>query len=231
MITFVAGITLVVSTPAASELQAEMFKPLIAVIFLITAFMGIVAVVLPSFRHDGLFTKSQMLPWLAWGLVYVIGVRDGNLIDPAAVITMLVLERNIPWNRLLVLQEDILSRRVIMIAFTVEVALLIFLGALLYLIDPDTGSLLIHHMTLRARVASVVFFIILSIMNYYITSTSYSSTPSSRSTKVEDDYLFIQHIGVPYSIALRALLRFQLSTFLDEADKICSHISILFMKI
>lgn len=171
VITFVAGITLVVSTPAASELQAEMFKPLIAVIFLITAFMGIVAVVLPSFRHDGLFTKSQMLPWLAWGLVYMIAARDGNLIVPAAVITMLVLERNIPWNRLLVLQEDILSRRVIMIAFTVEVALLIFLGALLYLIDPDTGSNLIHHMTLRARVASVVFFIILSIMNYYITST------------------------------------------------------------
>ncbi len=58
-----------------------------------------------------------------------------------------------------------------MIAFSVEVALLIFLGALLYLIDPDFGNALIHHMVLPARAASVLFFIILSLMNYYITST------------------------------------------------------------
>lgn len=171
VITFITGIALVVTSPTDSELKADMFQPLIAASFLITSFMGIVAVVLPSFRHDGVFTKSQILPWLVWGGICVIGAHSGNVIVPAAVLTMLVLERNIPWKRLLVFEGDILSRRVIMIAFAVEVALLIFLGALLYLIDPDMGNNLIHHMVLPARAASVLFFIILSLMNYYITST------------------------------------------------------------
>lgn len=169
-VTFSAGIILSVSgfdVPHA---------PLLAAAFLITAFMGAIAVVVPSFKHGDFFNKVQMLPWTMLIFSYVLPTSRDNLIVPAAVLTILSLGKIIPWERLALPQDDILSQRIVLIAFVAEFTLLLFLGTFLFTLEPGFA----HHPNtiLMFRGLTFSFFILFSVL-VYVTAVTVIMTTNS----------------------------------------------------
>ncbi|NWF62860.1 MAG: GAF domain-containing protein [Chloroflexi bacterium] len=164
LVTFVTGIIL----PFAGYDIPQPYIPVLASGFLITAFLGGIPLDMPGIWNGRQFHLFQALPWSALAIVIAVTGKD-NLIAPTAALAMLALERIIPWKQLSVPEDDILSRRVIMIALGVEMSHLIFLGTLLFAIDPtysnESASLL------TAREAALLFFILFSVMIYYLTTT------------------------------------------------------------
>lgn len=162
-ITFVAGIILAVS---AGELS---YVPLLAALFLVTAFMGAISVVVPSFQYGALLNKTQVIPWAALIFFYILPTGKGNLIVPTAIIGTLLLIKLIPWDSLLMPVNDILSRRMLVIAFVAEISLLIFLGAILYATDP--GFLYNYAAAPVSRGLTLAFFAFFSAMFYIAVTT------------------------------------------------------------
>lgn len=169
--TFTAGMVLAVSGLKFSTANATL--PALAVLFLITALLAGVTVVLPLPKFSETLNRLQIIPW-GWVAFLIFSSGSDNLIAPAALTVMLVVERFIPWDRLQMPEGDILSRRVVMIAFFAEMALLIFMGALLFTIDAGYES----HMPsiLTVREATLAFFLLFSVMLYYATTTVIMTT-------------------------------------------------------
>lgn len=171
LMNFSAGMVLPVSGLDFSTASAII--PYLAGLFLITAFLGGAAIILPGQKYAEVLYRLQIIPWLIIAsLIFLID--SDNLITPAAIIAMLVVERLIPWERLQVPEEDILSRRVVMIAFFAEIALLIFLGAMLFTIDSGFESNAPAILTVRE--ATLAFFMLFSVMLYYATTTVIMTT-------------------------------------------------------
>lgn len=163
VVTFAAGIILALSNSDVPHV------PLLAALFLVTAFIGMISVVMPTFKYGDLLNKGQILPWVALIFSYILPTGNGNLVTPAAVITTLLFVRFLPWERLILPEGDVLSRRMIVITFVAEIALLLFLSALLFAIDPDFTNR--HETPLTLRGSALAFFIFFSVMFYIIVIT------------------------------------------------------------
>ena len=165
LIGFAVGIYLAIAGIVGDRSEISLFPSLLAAGFLITAFIGTSVLIIPPFRYSKLLQKLQILPWLGWVVFFIPTFQNENFILPAVVLTMLVLGDFIPWDKLNVPEGDILTRRVIMTGGTIEAALLVFLGALLYLLDPTFSNS--SEALITAREAAFVFFTLFSMMNYY----------------------------------------------------------------
>jgi putative nucleotidyltransferase with HDIG domain len=164
IITFTVGIVLSLSSQVGKHTDNLTYIPILAAIFLITAFLGAFNTVLPSFKYSDLFNKTQIIPWAAIVVCFFFPSWKDNLVTPAAVIATLLFAKGIPWNRLILPDGDVLSRRVIVIAFVAEIVHLIFLGALLFTIDPEFENN--YTSFLSAREATLIFFLMVSAMIY-----------------------------------------------------------------
>lgn len=153
--------------------NASTYIPILATLFLVTAFLAGIFVVVPSIRFGRRLAQLQVVPWLCAGILFFI-TRFDNLLAPTAIILMLFYERHIPWKRLTAQKEDILSRRVIMIAYFTELANITFLGALLYSTHSNNPVDTVY--ILSPREASFAFFIFFSAMMYYATTTVIMTT-------------------------------------------------------
>ena len=167
-ITFASGIILAVS---ANNLG---YLPLLAGFFLVAAFMGAISVVVPSFKYGALFNKVQVIPWVLIVFFYILPTGKANLITPAAIIGTLIIAKLISWDNLTMSLEDILSRRVIVIAFVAEVSHLLFLGALLFAIDPGFKDN--YTTALVTRGLTLAFFTIFSAIVYIGVTTVIMTT-------------------------------------------------------
>lgn len=167
LISFITGIVL--SVTSFNSPQGGAVVPSMAAGFLISSFFGMVAVVLPWLRYARLLNQTQLIPWGAFVILCVLPAQYDMLITPAAVIGMLVFGSLIPWQRLAIPEGDILSHRVVLIAFTIEIAHLVFLGALLFAIDPGFDAQRTGILTTRE--ASLAFFLLVSTLIYYAVTT------------------------------------------------------------
>lgn len=174
LISFVTGALLSVSGSKTPVLSSAAFIPYLAAAFFLTAFLGGITLILPSLRFGALLNQTQLVPWAALVVLYILPAGRDNLIAPAAVTFMLVFGDSIPWARLTVSDEDILSRRVIAIGFFAETAHLVFLGALLFVFNP--GFMETYRSFLSAREATLAFFLLLSAVIYYAVTTVIMTT-------------------------------------------------------
>ena len=168
LITFAAGITLAI---LGSENQPDwhfILTPLLAAGFLVTAFLGSISFIFPMLRFAFFLKALQIIPWAVFSAHAILIQRYESLIAPAAIIPMILLERFIRWERILIPKSDILSRRIVLIAFVSEVALLLFLGTLLFSLDP---FLELRPPFSGARDASLFFFLLSSALVYYAATT------------------------------------------------------------
>ena len=160
-----AGIYLAIAGINSSSSKVSLISLLLAIVFLLTAFIGISVLIFPTFRLSRLLQKLQILPWLGWIIFFIPTFQKENFILPASVLIILIVGDFIPWEKIKIPEGDILARRVVTTGLTIEVSLLIFLGALLYLLDPTFSNPSTSLIT--AREAALLFFILFSVMNYY----------------------------------------------------------------
>lgn len=174
MITFAAGMVLAFSGFSSDQRGSPVFMPYLAAGFLVSAFASGVTVIFPAFRFDALLNYPQIIPWAVLSFLFVQTPGSENLVVPAAVIFMTIFGKLIPWERIIIPDGDILSRRVAMIAFFSEVAHLVFMGALLFTIDSVLDGT--EKSILSAREATLGFFILFSAMIYYVATTVVMTT-------------------------------------------------------
>ncbi len=166
---FITGLYLIFAGSAYDTLKHSPYNNLLVVTFLSTALIGAIPIFYKPIKNSGILFRLQAIPWLMWCLIFLPSMAVDKLIAPGTLAVVILLANTLPWHRLALPEHDVLGRRVIMIATTLQLMLLIFLGALLTLldraIDPQVGNLV------TARDAAFLFFIITSIVIYYQLTT------------------------------------------------------------
>lgn len=169
MIGFACGIYLSISGGLFEKYGLTAYATPLVIGFLATAFIGATAFIIPSIKYNRILSRLAVIPWLVWCVLFYPHTSAGGLL-PIILLAMMILANGfLPWNRLNLTNEDILGRRLVMIASTLELTLLIFLGALLTVLDHSVSVINAPYVT--AREAAFLFFIVISTVMYYEVST------------------------------------------------------------
>lgn len=167
LIGFTSGIFLAVSNTQYAQYDLVNYKTLLVIGFLVTALAGGVAAVVPSFRFRGFLIRLQILPWLGWCLIFLPVASLATLFIPALAIIALLINGIMPWDHLKLAKEDVLGRRTLMIAATLEMGLLLFLGAVLLLLDNPLNENHISISISTIRDVAFLFFSLTTVVVYY----------------------------------------------------------------
>ncbi|MEK6751881.1 MAG: HD domain-containing phosphohydrolase [Chloroflexota bacterium] len=165
IIGFSSGILLAVSNTQYAHFDLVNYKTLLAIGFLVTAFAGGIAAIVPSLKYNGLLVRLQIIPWLGWGLIFISIAPLATLFLPFLGMAALLFNNIMPWGRISINKDDVLGHRAVLIAATLELILLIFLGALLLLLDPSLNERTISIITVRG--ATFIFFTLVTLVVYY----------------------------------------------------------------
>jgi len=122
--------------------------------------------ILFSEKFDVIFSRAQAIPWLGWCLVFVSvkPLSAAHLVAPALLVTTVILNRLMPWERLKLPENDVFGTRAVKIVIFLETMLLAFLSMLFAVIDPTLKSDF-------ARNAVFMFFAFSSVILYYEIAT------------------------------------------------------------
>ncbi len=165
LIGFAVGIYLAVSSISSEQIPLFAYIPYLSIGFLLFAFIAASITVVPSIKYGKALLKLQALPWAAWCFIFIPSDHGANIIAPLAVIVMILINDFLPWSRMRLPEGDILGRRVIMIATTIEITLLVFLSILLFAAE---RSLTDNSPAIQtARQATFVFFTFVTAVIYY----------------------------------------------------------------
>jgi len=164
MIGFSSGIFLAIAGSRYTQIDITS-KTILVVLFLVTSSFEMFRRFFLSGKFETILSRVQVIPWLGWCLVFIPTTSAAHLIGPALLVSTLLLNRLLPWNRLRLPENDILGNRAVKIIGTLETIILIFLSALLAAMDlsfkVETTALV------TARNAAFMFFVLTSIMLYY----------------------------------------------------------------
>lgn len=165
VIGFGVGIFLAISRIDTPLLMWSRFIPHLTIIFFLISFLCASVLVFPKYRYKKNVLRLQAIPWLAWTIIFVPSSYGANLIIVSVIISMILFSDKLPWAQIQIPKGDILGRRVIMIACTIEFSVLIFLSALLFVIDQSIQGQTSQLVT--AREAAFIFFTIFTVVVYF----------------------------------------------------------------
>jgi putative nucleotidyltransferase with HDIG domain len=168
-IAFISGIMLAISSGQYAQVDITSYRIQLVIALLATAFLGALTVIFPTLKFNQLIFRLQVIPWLAWCIIFLPTLSITNLIAPSLLVIMIIFSDILPWHRLSLPDDDILGHRVIMIANTTEFTLLIFLSSLLFIIDHSIVT--VNPLLVTAREAAFLFFMLISVVIYYEVST------------------------------------------------------------
>ncbi len=166
---FSSGIFLAISSGQYAQLDLSSYKTPLVLGFLATAFLGALTIIFPFSKYNKFLVQVQSIPWLAWCVIFIPSASAANIIAPVLLVAMMLLSDILPWSKLGLPEDDILGHRVVMIASTLELTLLIFLSALLIVLDNSLNTE--TALLVTAREAAFLFFTLISIVIYYQVST------------------------------------------------------------
>jgi putative nucleotidyltransferase with HDIG domain len=166
---FSSGIFLAASNNRYLLPELDVYKTPLVIVLLATASVGAAVMMLPQSRYKWMLERIHSIPWLAWLILYVQAMPGANTIVVALLVLAVMLKDVIPWRQMTLPNEDILGHRVIMIASTLELTLLIFLSALLTVMEGSTG--ISNASIVTVREAAFLFFVIISAIFYYEVAT------------------------------------------------------------
>jgi putative nucleotidyltransferase with HDIG domain len=169
MIGFSSGVYLAIANNEYVQVDITYYKTILAILFLATSSFEVLKKVLPSKTFSPFLSRVQIIPWLGWCLVFIPTASAAHLIAPALLITALLFSGLFPWERLRLPGNDMLGTRAVKIGSTLETTLLIFLSALLAVMDPslNAGS----EALTATRNAAFIFFVLTSTVLYYEITT------------------------------------------------------------
>jgi len=141
------------------------YKTPLEIVFLGSSLFGILGLLLPTLKFRSLFSRLQAIPWLVWCAIFIPTLSAANIVAPALLSISILLEGFLPWSKLGIAKNNILGQRIVMITATLEMALLIFLSALLVVVDHSLNTEI--GILITARDAAFLFFGAISVVNYY----------------------------------------------------------------
>ena len=100
--------------------------------FLISAAIGGTALLNPQARGKRILVKFLAIPWFAWSLFFTLTRNLPGLIPAFALAMILLTADAIPWNRLKLPPDDVLGKRVLLLAAILQTS---FLVAVTFLLD------------------------------------------------------------------------------------------------
>ena len=162
-----SGIYLALSNNQYTQINIVPYKISLAVLFLAGAIFGSIAIVFPTSKFSWIFSRLQVIPWLLWGAVFALSLSAEHLIAPASLILVILFEGLLPWDKLTIPENGILSHKVLLSASTLEMILLIFLSVILILVGHSFDTKPKLFVTIRET--AFLFFIITSAMLSYVT--------------------------------------------------------------
>ncbi len=165
LIGFTNGIVLAVSSTQYAQYDLVNYKTLLVIGFLVTSLAGGIAAVVPTFKYSNFLVRLQIIPWLGWCLIFLPVVSLATLLIPALAILAILLNGIMPWEYLKLANDDVLGRRTLMIAATLELSLLLFLGTALFLLNNSLNEKVISISTIRD--VTFLFFSLTTVVVYY----------------------------------------------------------------
>ena len=160
-----SGIYLAISGNQYDRLNGGPIRNILAVLFLAASIVEIARRVFFRGKLGSNYSRLQVIPWVAWCLFFLPTLSVAHLIAPGLLAAGILFNQLFPWNRLQLPENDMLGNRAVKITSTLETTLLIFLSALLIMMDfrlKVEGSSLF-----AARNAAFMFFILSSTVLYY----------------------------------------------------------------
>lgn len=164
---FFSGIYIMLSRDEYNGVALDNYRFLLAALWIVTSAAGFITSYLPSIKPREILFRTQAVPWLVWCFIFLRSHSIENMINPAVFSTAILIANLLPWHQLTLPPHDVLGRRMIMAASTIVLAILIFLGALLVLID-ETLLLQFNYIIKAREAALVVFLLIASVMYYQV---------------------------------------------------------------
>jgi putative nucleotidyltransferase with HDIG domain len=164
---FLSGVYLAVSGNQYAQVDITSYRTILSVMFLTASSFEALREILFSEKFSAVLSRVQVIPWLAWCFVFISTASVIHLIAPALLVMAMLLNNLFPWERLNLPENDILGTRAVKIVSTLEATLLIFLSALLIVMEPSAGSAAL----ITARNAAFIFFVLISTILYYEIAT------------------------------------------------------------
>jgi putative nucleotidyltransferase with HDIG domain len=165
LLEFASGVYLVLNQQPYNGFELAGYRYLMAFLFFMAAAIGILLLYYPTIRFNGFLFRIQALPWLLWCLIFFPSRSIENIIAPAIFAAAILLSKTLPWHRLILPKDDVLGHRMMTVTSAIGLAMLVFLGGLLILIDgtivPELENLLL------VREATLAMFIMISAVLYY----------------------------------------------------------------
>jgi HD-GYP domain-containing protein (c-di-GMP phosphodiesterase class II)/putative methionine-R-sulfoxide reductase with GAF domain len=161
---FATGVFLAVAKLDTSLLRWPNYIPYLGIAFFIISFIASTClIILP--KHKKYILRLQAIPWIAWCFIFVPSLYGANLIIPIVLMIAILFLDALPWEQIRVSRDDILVYRVVMIACTIELSVLIFISALLFVLDQAIGSQ--HNTLVIAHEAAFIFFTLFTAVVYF----------------------------------------------------------------
>lgn len=236
---FTTGIFLAVYKFDTNRILFGEYIPLLGVVFFVISFLAATILILPIRKYSKHIIRLQFIPWAIWCIMFIPSGYGANLIVSGVLILTILFGNVMLWEKARLPQGDILGRRVIWITSTIEIVVLIFLSALLFVLDQTIANQ--SNTLLTAREATFAFFIIFSMVIYFesitvlITLNGLMKVFSRNSQGLELDFdtndeslsiwntRFEKYVK-PY-IAQREGTQFQLSAQADRLDILSTQIA------
>lgn len=169
LIGFSSAFLLAASSRPYPLLGAGFDRTPFVIAFLAATLIGSAGLVFPQAKYKWAIEHVLVLPWLAWLVLSFQAVPTANTLVAAIVILAILFKDAVPWKQLTLPGEDILGHRVIMIASTLKLTLLIFLSALLIVMEGYAG--MGNPSIANVREAAFLFFAITAAVIYYQVAT------------------------------------------------------------
>jgi len=166
---FLSGILFAVSNDVYLQTNIGAQRHLLAGSFLVFSFFGAGVAFLTNPIYKNLLTKTQAIPWFLW---LGISIPNGNgaiLVPVGSVILLILLNGKITWERASLEQDNFLGHQIVAITGVLEFLLLVFISALLFVMDSLAGISNVSIMLVRE--AAFVFFLIVTLAAYYQAGT------------------------------------------------------------
>jgi putative nucleotidyltransferase with HDIG domain len=162
---FLSGIYLAVSGDQYAQVDIGSSRTILVVLFLAASVFEVVRKFVISKKLQPLFFRVLVIPWVSWCLVFFPTSSAAHLTAPALLITAILFNKLFPWNRMQLADNEILGSRAVKITSTLETTLLIFLSALMYIMDITLKSE--NAALVTTRDAAFIFFALITTVLYY----------------------------------------------------------------
>ena len=136
----------------------EPFRLFLAWTFLGSSLLAGLTFFQPNPRANGLFEKSLTIPWMLWILIFASIPSIPCVLPPLMLIVILLAGPSVPWADFILPEDDMLGRRLILLASIVMCIAIGFVAILLDVVDQSLNSVGVDPSRLLIREASFVLF-------------------------------------------------------------------------